>query len=501
MAELLIRVRFLDARFHGRGDDGAPEWPPSPLRLFQALVAAAKPCWSDPLAEAFEWLERQAAPVIHTPPTRTGAARLTYVPNNNSDTVRDPAQLRTGKSIQPTLILPADGARAEVVYRWSLPPGHEVLAQRLVEPSRRLRALGWGIDLAVGRAEVVADGGGTALPPVRYTPTIGRTVGGDRLRIPNPGSLASMEAAHAASLTRITPGNTLADDPGGLVFERAVYDHGARQAARPFAAFTLEPVIADGDRAPAEGADPEDRPRLRPPLRPGQIKAFVAMVRHAAATHGPTRDAVGAGLLDAALLGHAEQPGDTPGPRLSVLPLPSIGHPHSDGRIRRVILAEPFGGLDGLASHLGRLWHGLTLTPEDDPDRPVLRLARIDGDDPVVRTYTRTAEAWASATPVLLPGYDKRRDHRGDHTKRLDRAEALVRKALGHAGVEQPCRITLSRVPLIPGTDHAHRYHPRAKLAHYPPYHVRLDFDERFAGPLSLGAGRHAGFGVMAACG
>ncbi len=130
----------------------------------------------------------------------------------------------------------------------------------------------------------------------------------------------------------------------------------------------------------------------------------------------------------------------------------------------------------------------------------MIRLARIDGDDPVVRTYTRTAAAWASATPVLLPGYDKRMDHRGDHTKRLDRAEALVRKALGHAGVDQHCAIALSRVPYILGTDHAHRYHPRAKLAHYPAWHVRLTFDQPCTGPLSLGAGRHAGSSVMAAC-
>lgn len=32
---------LLDAAFHGRGDDGEPEWPPSPLRAFQALRAAA----------------------------------------------------------------------------------------------------------------------------------------------------------------------------------------------------------------------------------------------------------------------------------------------------------------------------------------------------------------------------------------------------------------------------------------------------------------------------
>ncbi len=37
---LCISATFLDGRFHGRRDGGESEWPPSPLRLFQALVAA-----------------------------------------------------------------------------------------------------------------------------------------------------------------------------------------------------------------------------------------------------------------------------------------------------------------------------------------------------------------------------------------------------------------------------------------------------------------------------
>src|ERR1700730_13175967 len=36
-----LSVTFHDCRFHGRRDNGEPEWPPSPLRLFQSLVAAA----------------------------------------------------------------------------------------------------------------------------------------------------------------------------------------------------------------------------------------------------------------------------------------------------------------------------------------------------------------------------------------------------------------------------------------------------------------------------
>ena len=40
-SQFCLTFRMLDLRFHGRGDGGAPEWPPSPLRAFQALVCAA----------------------------------------------------------------------------------------------------------------------------------------------------------------------------------------------------------------------------------------------------------------------------------------------------------------------------------------------------------------------------------------------------------------------------------------------------------------------------
>ena len=40
---LLLAVRFYEGRYHGHADRfrGAEGWPPSPDRLFQALVAAA----------------------------------------------------------------------------------------------------------------------------------------------------------------------------------------------------------------------------------------------------------------------------------------------------------------------------------------------------------------------------------------------------------------------------------------------------------------------------
>ena len=46
-AHLCLSVTFLDGEFHGRRDGGESEWPPSPLRLFQALVATAAARWRD----------------------------------------------------------------------------------------------------------------------------------------------------------------------------------------------------------------------------------------------------------------------------------------------------------------------------------------------------------------------------------------------------------------------------------------------------------------------
>src|SRR5579875_2436106 len=64
MAALVIYVRLHDGRYQGRGD-----WPPSPARLFQALVAGLG--LSGPLVEseqkALKWLEALQAPIVAAP--------------------------------------------------------------------------------------------------------------------------------------------------------------------------------------------------------------------------------------------------------------------------------------------------------------------------------------------------------------------------------------------------------------------------------------------------
>ncbi|HOI53944.1 MAG TPA: type I-U CRISPR-associated protein Csb2 [Phycisphaerae bacterium] len=486
MAYLLLTIRFLDTRYHGQGDGGRREWPPSPMRLFSALVAGAKPHWCARWKQAFQWLEQQQPPTIYVPDKQDGAELLTYVPNNNSDTIRDPAKLRAAKPIRPTLI----GQPPVVRYCWQVGLDDREQAEAMIQVARHIRALGWGIDMAVGHGgwhdAVPTD------PRLRCWRVLPRDIGGGvSLRVPAPGSLKSLEAAYALSLKRIDPNGIIYDQPAAPVFEMRAY---ASSLARPFCALALQ--TPDGEVAA---------------FRPRQIKALVAMIRHAGAS-GAVRRAVdhlngsrppNAPInVDQAILGH---PPDAPGPRLSVLPLPSVGHRHSDGLIRRVILAEPFGGDGALCRLLWQALPDMVLRPASgDEDLPgETFMTQLSPNDRFLRYYApthRSARVWASVTPVLLPGYDDRRQHRGNHLKRLARSEQLLCKALSQAGLDIPARMEMTRVPWWPGSLHARDYTVREKLQHYPRYHVRLSFDEPISGPLAVGAGRHTGFGVFAAC-
>ena len=92
-SRLCFTIRYLQPCFHGRGDAGRPEWPPSPLRLFQALVAAAAGRWNERVSlnrsiAALHWFEKLPVPEIIAPDghaSRTGYR--TYVPDNVGDLV------------------------------------------------------------------------------------------------------------------------------------------------------------------------------------------------------------------------------------------------------------------------------------------------------------------------------------------------------------------------------------------------------------------------------
>jgi len=432
---------------------------------------ARGPTIPESIRSALRWLESLDPPDIIAPQTQPGQVLLTYVLNNVSDS---DANSRTPKTIRPTLL---NGDRL-VQYAWKFnasQPDADKHDDVLKDAARDLNALGWGIDLAIGHGEIVEHLPSLTTPRVRYRPTATVLVGGLDLRVPRPGSLMSLEQAYADFLKRYeAPGITKLES-ASAIYEPHRYVVGL---TRPNIAFRL--VNSDGDTAS---------------IRPHLIAPLVGMIR-ALANSPHVVNSLGQDTIDREIKGH---PKESTRDRVSILPLPTVRKGPTDGRIRRVMLAQSVESDGSLCNSLGRLFEGQQLTPLPDENRfsPIF-LERVSRQDSVLPYYVGISRVWASVTPVLLPGYDDRKEHRGDHQKRLGRAEQLVRKALRHVGINLPGHIELSRVPYWAGALHAREYHTRERLVHYPRWHVRLTFDRPWTGPLAIGAGRHGGFGVFA---
>jgi CRISPR-associated protein Csb2 len=138
---LLIEVRFIEGRYHGNHD-----WPPSPFRMFQALVAAAYGGrWTcEPAAEkdeAFKWLEQLEPPYVTGPRAGRGAGVSLFVPNNDLDAKDgDPlrvADIRVKKRIIPRLF----DVEAPILYAWPFDEGerHAMTIMGLADAHARPR--------------------------------------------------------------------------------------------------------------------------------------------------------------------------------------------------------------------------------------------------------------------------------------------------------------------------------------------------------------------------
>jgi CRISPR-associated protein Csb2 len=488
---LCISVTFLDPRFHGRGDGGANEWPPSPMRLFQALVAGSGTQLSHDvdIDRALRWLETQPPPTILAPPSRIGTVCPLYVPNNAMDLVaagwvrgnsdESIAEHRALKTVRPTHLRDGD----TVHYLWPIADGASesppvAALQCAVE---RMVALGWGIDLVVAQCRVLPADVPLGVTLEQWAPAEGHAT--NSLRCPIRGSLDALTARHAATLDRLKD-NTFHPVPAFTAYRLIGYRRPTDAAVRPHAVFEL--VKADGGMASYPQRD---------------LIHVAGMMRHLAKeamTQFPPAD-VGADWVKAYVAGHGG-PGEESHRRFSYVPLPSIGHRHVDPAVRRVMIVAPLGD-DRHVEHLARRLNGATLQPEPGSNHvgEAPTLIRVKNDR-VARYFLDASSTWASVTPVILSGHD---DHKPAKTR------ALIEKALRHAGVDLPCDFEWSSFSRFPKSLSAHKYGKDERPAGYrrPKHlegltavHLVLRFADSVAvpGPLTIGAGRHCGLGLMA---
>lgn len=469
--QLCISVTFLDPCFHGKGDD-EPEWPPSPMRLFQALLAGARTgCrgaeWSPAKAEAFRWLEAREPPLIIAPAALLTSGCTLFVPDNDSDKEFDRQKLLTSKVSRPFRLSGGD----TVHYLWPIEETGWTVgrlhADPLCQEARHLLALGWGIDQVVGNGRILTDAEAAAVPGERWRAWTGHRPE-PAWRVPTAGSLDDLEAVYRSFVQRVD-GRQYRPSLKPTRFNTVSYLSGGTPPPRSYARFELPEGVA---------------------FRQEDAVKVAAMLRSLASRHARDDTHQFPGGSETYVAGHAGQQERTPA-RFSYLPLPTIGHRHADGMIRRVVIAEPFGGDGAHARWAQNRLRQETLRDPEGNDRGLLLDLWRASSRAMIDRYVAGARAWCSVTPVVLPGFDD-----GKHAK----AEKLLFAALRQADLplDALADLTMRKAPFWPGSQRPREYFRPDYLRHLPGWHVRLVFQEPLPGPLALGAGRHAGLGIFA---
>ncbi len=482
-SNLCLTIRFLQPYYHGRTDGGEPEWPPSPLRVFQSIVAAAATRWRDDFhhyaVPTLKWLEGLPSPAIIAAPGEPAHSKYRlYVPDNVADKVAKSwsggreasiADYRAEKDVRPMRL------RGEAVhYLMPLDSDSSAEMKVLTAAARSITHLGWGVDMVAADASVVSSAEAATLTGERWQPVDDPSATG--YRVPIAGTVDALMRKHQAFLDRLGPDGFQPVSPLSA-FRVVGYRRVTDLQSPPHAAFRLlHPVL---DRMAWFSAT--------------RANCVAAMTRHAmaiAAKHQPRE------WVDSYVHGHRSAEDETR-PRFSYLPLPTIEHRRDQGLvvggIRRVIVAERRAGPDSYLSWVRQMLPGQFLIDEDTQDRRAM-LAPLSAADWVVQQYTDPADTWATTTPVVLPGSD---------SGKVSKAEKLFLKAMAHAGYpsEALAELEFRNVSFWPGGDLALRFQRPDYLRKdsWSVYHMRLRWKQLIRGPIALGAGRHCGLGVFAA--
>jgi CRISPR-associated protein Csb2 len=216
--------------------------------------------------------------------------------------------------------------------------------------------------------------------------------------------------------------------------------------------------------------------------------------------------------------GRAGEPSERP--HLAIVPLPSVGHHHADGRILGVALILPRESDPAERRAVYRAidaWEGASRSNEDLDDAPPLRLLlgaggdwRLRRVDEVSRLATLRSETWCaygsrvwmSATPVALdrnPGDLTTRDP-AKAAAAFAEAQAVVAAACERIALPSPDGVWVTRSALLAGSEKAQRfprYPTRQEKTQRVLVHATLRFPQPVVGPVLLGAGRYRGLGLF----
>ena len=469
---LAISVEFLHGTFRGDPDGTAVtgeltrgEWPPSPARLFAALVAADGTRQASRVTDGHElvWLEGLPPPAIHAhPETRHQKLQPRYVVEHGESFAKKskpgkPPELFTHHEYmgrKPSL--QRSGVRISlrsplVIYRWYVEPPGEGTLESLERRAARVGYLG-ASDSPV-RVRVV-----TEMPRGAVGEVFVPDPNGDiHVRVPRPGDVDLLDRMYDAWQER------------GASMTRSQFPallHWARYRSPGY------PDVTDRGEVVAWL-------RLQPAVSGRRITAVTALFKDAVLSrHQRTY-----GEPPAILHGHGFT---SPGYDLArYLALPDVGSPRSRGRIHGLALWLPPGSdrvqrrkaRDSAVAIDALIGRGIEarVEPRGDEERPWAANPR---------RWWGPSHTWVTAFPVV---YERR------GVPGLSEAARWCR----HAGLPEPIAFRSCRTPLLSGgVDLAPVEVNRPGRPALPYSHAEFRFAEPITGPVVIGAGRQRGLGL-----
>lgn len=506
---LLIKVYLLDDRYHGEGD-----WPPSPARLFQALIAgnAIGLQLSENSIKALRWLESEAGnPLICSQPDWPGQKYENYVPNNDLDafggmadkiiTRKKGKKIKKGPAISFTRVEKKIHSRhidseKPIIYGWQFNSDKHSLnmAETICSMTNNIYQLGRGVDAAWAIAEILSaeEGNDKLSEGILYQPGSGS--GGVNLLCPQQGTLDSLLIRYRSNINRFRK----------IQSESKSIIHFANPPKPVFSTIKYNPV-PQWQLYELRGCQRGNSFRAWPQQN---VASLITKIRDGATKRLTYTLPEKKELIERILIGRNATSLDK-ARRIQLIPLPSVGHTQTNRSIRRVLLVSP-PGCPLPFSDLTWAFSGLVLYGDDVNPTVLLKTDTLS----MLRHYGMGNEErfriWRSITPLALPDNIAKRhidlEQQGDRkktgTKRLAEhqlASAAVLQALHHAGIRTSVdSVRVQREPFSAKGERAETFAKGTRFAKERLWHVELKFSTPIEGPLVIGDGRYLGLGVMA---
>ena len=489
MSYLVITVRFLNGKYHGHQDrftdhDG---WPPSPARLFQALVsgAAVGKNISDGTRHVLLWLEQLEAPRILAPVIHRGKVVKYFVPNNDLDFVNgDPnriSEIRVSKR-------ECKGYFDETIplsYIWPV----ENLGDKkkeIRELCQHLYQLGRGFDFAWADSTTIEDDETIDELISNYEGQLWVPGGEGIVPCPTRGSFASLSSRFKENLSRMQISArknqriTRFINPPKPKFRQIGYN------------FSYQPLVLE-----IRNRHSFEAQSLR------SVYQLVSKIKELANANLSKALPDSARLIGRVIVGQGASEIDKDS-RVFVIPIPSIGMKFTDPSIRRFMVSYP----NNCPIRYDDLEWGFTGLEINNPSMETTSLVRTTKteDYSMLKRYSRPARIFQSITAVATPTAQRKRispsirDAKSGTERNKEEVTAIfaVRQALRHAKIRTEVdSIKVQREPFHRKGVRAEDFAVGTRFSKHCMWHVEIKFRKVHRGPLIIGDGRYAGLGLL----